>query len=167
MTQLEKAQTIDKFFSRARESGEFGIFPVFGLSYYPTKRIQKRILLNVYGTDGFEGGYANSERYIEREKQGLRRIIPEFQLNFDDGNIETLDADFIFLKQGDVYQGILDVRKLFSKNDRDINLSLISDRALAPHKHKVTEFKDTGFVHIYTIDDDGSNWSIHCRTNQQ
>lgn len=170
MATQEKLVSADGLIARASESGEFGIFPVIAISYYPTDRIRDRISFALYNHE--YAGFASTESYanLEREFKAKRTSpINPTRIALDNMGVTTLDADFTFYKQGSLSFGRLDVRRLFDEKNPQVNIALFSDRALFPYRHNIRDFgwgrEQGGNVHIYTLDEDGSKWSIHCRGN--
>ena len=70
---------------------------------------------------------------------------------------------FLFLPYNATAWGMLDLRRVVSRHP-EINMSLISPLALAPHKISaiVGTARKVG-AHLYGIDQDGSSWSLHCK----
>lgn len=145
---------IDELLKSAYSSGKFGMFRLDNVSYYPAARVQDKICWNIYGKSSKEA-YGQSDAYREMEKRSDARNPPNIDRPLAHTDVE---GDFFLLYQEDVYCGILNIRRINDKIFPELNISIISGNALYPNKHVVKRFSNTS---IYTIDEDGSSWSLH------
>lgn len=129
--------------------GRFATFELEDVSYYPSEHVQKRIRLAMYGVDG-------SQKMHEEEKVGLPHV--NFSRPLAHTNTSGTFTLFIPIK-GEPY-GTLDMRSVKHWKRHDINLSIVSPIALAPNRlHNITWGNRCSF---YGVDEESSNWSIHC-----
>lgn len=156
-------ESIESILEAAKSYGRFGLFEISSLSYYPTDRVADLIMQNVYGVNRDEGIFA-SQRYNERKKQGQHLIDPSTPLQWS-----RSEGTFLYLIDGEVERGLLDIKSIESPDPR-VNLSIISANALFSHQHQIESVgipqgvREGNYNAIfYTIDQDGSKWSIHCR----
>lgn len=156
---IQIAQSIDVLLEAAEHSGRFGRFVLDNASYYPSARVQEQISQNLFGISSKEG-LMYSERAREmRKRSGFSPIML-----IDRPLAHTpVEGEFLLLYRDGLYLGILDIGRVMHKEFPEVNLSVISSRALSPHYHQVTDFSVEGRAHIYTVDEDGSNWSLRCK----
>lgn len=79
------------------------------------------------------------------------------------------EGEFWFIKQGDLYWGVLNLRRVGQARFPEANLSIVSPRALFPYRHQIRDVSYHGsrsVPHIYTVDEDGSTWSLHGKGEQ-
>lgn len=167
LDEITRDQT--KIFAMAQRTGPFGLFTIRHASYYPSDRMKAVVAQRLYDVDYEKDGLLGSARY--REMQELRRTI-------DIGAPLTgarVTGTFLYLPGigNEPHQGMLLLERIQEGRDSRVNLSLISDRALAPEYHHVTAVdgvpQDTELkagqrynLQFRTVDKDGSQWSIHC-----
>ncbi len=141
-------------------SGSFIQLKLDDVSYYPTKRIQRQIALNIYGIDLEREGLPDSKKYQEDEKKGIRYVDWHRPLGHCDVEGDLL----VFMPKDEPAWAMMDIRKVLHERS-DVNLSIISSAALMPHKLTIEggTINEVSLSHIYVIDRDGSKWSLHCR----
>ena len=127
------------------------VYVLESVSYYPTERLLDRIWNTVYGP--------NRERLREVSKKDTRLLTSGF-------SHVGVEGQFFLLDDGSSLIGVLDINR-FSKSEHPlVNVTLFSDRAFWPHYHTVQDINDDNLAHIYTIDEDRSNWSLHCKPKE-
>jgi hypothetical protein len=141
------------------QKGLFAKFPISSISYYPTQEAHNKMMSRALGCDFKQTGLSGSEHY-QRMNEEDRRAVLQLCLGL---SADQVEGEFTLFNNEDKYFGMLEIRKIVAKQ-QFINASLISENALMPHTHHVTEFGCGGGPgpHIYTLDDDHSRWSIHC-----
>lgn len=117
--------------------GRYASFELDEVSYYPSDRVQERIRLAIYA-----------------------EVLPRVDYSRPLAHTKATGTFTLFIPiEGQPY-GILDMRSVEHGKRTDINLSVVSTRALAPNRlHNVSWGNRCSF---YGIDEDGSSWSLHC-----
>lgn len=156
-------ERIESLLEPAQSTGRFGLFTISALSYYPIDRVRNLVMRNVYEV-GLEDGLSQSKRYHERKRE--KKFLIDLNQPLRGASIE---GTFLYLLDGETERGFLDIKHIDCGEPR-VNLSIISANALFPHTHQIESvgipvsapspnYKTT----FYTVDQDGSKWSIHCR----
>jgi hypothetical protein len=143
-------------------SGQYVLFQLDNVSYYPTKKVASRIALNIYGVDLVTKGLLHSEKYREEAARQDRVVDPDRPLAHCD-----VEGDFILFLPDDNEEnawGLMDIRKVNSRRS-DLNLSIVSPLALMPYRLHIVEGGAEGGAHpqFSVIDREGSGWTLHCK----
>jgi hypothetical protein len=129
--------------------GRFATFALSNVSYYPLEHVQERIRFALYGDDG-------GQKMVDEQKDGLPYVHFPRPL----AHTKTTGTFTLFIPtQGHPY-GVMHIQRVEHKKRKDLNLSIISPIALAPHRiNNITWGNECSF---YGVDEEGSSWSIHC-----
>ena len=151
---------INKLLKKAKEVGQYGIFPVSSLSYHPVVVVRENISHKL-GLDFSRLGDKTIDNF---EINGIILYADELVLDLGGSSKNYLEANFTFYRQGDLYRGVLDIRGIHNPDFLEINVSLIPTVALSPFGHKIDNYllQKAGNVTFYTLDENGSKWSINC-----
>lgn len=141
--QLELEHNIHELCKSAEETKLGNIkasrFPLDDVSYYPERSKNK------------------FEEEIRRQVAICLNFNPERPLAHSNA-----EGDIIVFKKDDLWVALMDVKAI--KDPRNIyhNINRIPLKALAPNTHKIINCNAGGYLgHIYTMDAEGSRWSIH------
>ncbi len=160
---------IKEILEKAKEVGQHGIFPVFSLSYYPVAAVVENITHKL--------GLAFSKMEDKTIEELLMNDMalhaptlllggPPFTpfLKLGDFSNNRSEAYFTFYTQGDLYHGVLDIRGIHNPNIPKMDVSIIPTVALSPFGHKIDRYvlQKAGHVTFYTLDENGSRWSLYC-----
>ena len=131
--------------------GAFAKFEVTDVSYYPTEPVQERVKEMIYGHH--EMGHV----YTSKWKNEERHVFFDRPL----GNHCPAEGIFLlFLPPDRPAYGMMHLRRLLHKSRTDINLSIVSPLAVAPHLLHLEDWGND--ISFYVVDEEGSKWSIHC-----
>ena len=160
---------IKELLERAQDVGQYGIFPVFSLSYYPVAAVVENISHKL--------GLAFSRPGDKTVEELLRNDIwlhaptlllggPPFTpfLKLGDFSNNRSEAYFTFYRQRDLYYGVLDIKGIHNPNIPKMDVSIIPTVVLSPFRHTIDRYilQKAGHVTFYTLDENGSKWSVHC-----
>lgn len=154
---------------KAKEVGRYGIFPVFSLSYYPVSAVVENISHKL-GLAFSKPGDKTMEELLMNDiflyGPTLPLGGPPFRpsLKLGDFSNNRSEAYFTFYTQRDLYHGVLDIRGIHNPNIPKMDVSIIPTVALSPFGHKIDRYvlQKAGHVTFYTLDENGSRWSLHC-----
>lgn len=168
-----KPCNLDELLAKATRQGRFGQYPVACMVYTPADESVDRIARNLYGQADYHSS-AMWKQITQGDISHVQQICPDHLIfeNLEDkegfrgrGYLK-LKADFTFYAdQDNLCYGILNIEELFSPRQPHINRSLISSRALYPYRHSLMHAipLPDGNVHFLTLDEDHSEWEIHCK----
>ncbi len=131
--------------------GQYATFRLNDVSYYPRERAQERLRVAIYGLE-----HTTSHKWNEEYASGRSHV--HFPSPF--GHDKSAAGSFIlfFPADGNLY-GMMDMRSLHTRRP-DVNLSIVPPTALAPNRLHIVGWN--GDSTFYGVDEEGSNWSIHC-----
>ena len=150
---------ISEILKDAPRRGEFVVYVLDNVSYYPSSHIQRDRILRTNSED--------VERFDRLVSMG--RISPyDMKLL----NHTPVEGEFcLFLEEGRQPEGVLEIRVVLSMGrGGDISTNEIPKSALAPNRHtfEAERLRSGDAFHrgtFYTIDNDSSLWSLHYRTD--
>ncbi|MEI6849528.1 MAG: hypothetical protein WCK29_00670 [archaeon] len=135
--------------------GTFARFQLHNVSYYPTEKIQQRVAQVIYDVDLVGKSLLESELYqrMKDEKRNPISLVYPFSHTKVEGEVLLLNDT------SGLVVCLLDIKRILDRDYPERNLTVISQNALAPNYHQVVDVGETGS--IYTVDKDGSKWSLH------
>ncbi len=137
--------------------GRFASFNLRSTSYYPSKKVEKRIALALYQVDLEKDGLLSSQKY--REDEARHDTV---HVGTPLSHASTEGSFLLFLPEGKPAWGMMDIRRVVCRRS-DINLSLISPLALMPYKlHIVNGGLFDHKSQFSVVDEEGSHWTLHC-----
>jgi hypothetical protein len=135
--------------------GSYYLFEIKDVTYHPSKQVQDQIRDSIYGIS--PSGHFFSPKYVDETSSKIAHV--NFSRPLDHNSAE---GDFyLFLPKKGTAFGMMDLRSLSSSRP-DVNLSIVSPRALMPYRLNITG-DNHNFNTFYAVDSDGSNWSIHSK----